>query len=237
MRTRICLLAAALLNLAAAAPAAASATGEEAYALARRDQGFTGEAVNLPHALLHLQRAAQAGHLQAQVDLAFAYLNGPALAAKDLALAFHWFGKAAEAGAPAARCLLGDFYRQGAGGAPQDDAEAARWYLLSSGQDHRCAARSQYALYQAYEQGRGVPRDLGIAIEWLQRSAEAGNPVAQAALGRAYQAGHGVQPDAELSRRWLRLSREGVSPHEDHEHETRSFAGPRLMEKLGPLGR
>lgn len=222
-----------LVPSAAAGPADADA----AYAAARRDQGYTGESMDLPRALVHLRRAAGLGPLQAQVDLAFAHLNGQALAPKDLAESFRWFSAAARGGSAAAQCMLGDFYQQGAGGAPQDDAEAVHWYRLSAERDDRCAARSQHALFLAYESGRGVPRDLGVAIQWLQRAAENGNPVAQAALGRAYRTGHGVEPDAELARRWLRLSREGVSPHEDHEHETRSFAGPRLLEKLAPLAR
>ena len=234
MRRLSCLLAAALLGPAVNTWAAEPEAGAAAYALAQREQGLTGQPINLAQAFSHLQRAAEAGHVRAQTDLAFAYMNGQALAPQDLEKAFHWFQKAAIAGSVPAQCMLGDFHQRGMGGARQDDAEAARWYLKSAGQDDRCAARSQYALFLAYEAGRGVPRDLGTAIAWLRRAAEADNPVAQAALGRAYLRGHGVEPNAEHARRWLRLAREGVSPHEDHVHDSRSFASPGLMERLAP---
>ena len=60
---------------------------------------------------------------------------------------------------------------------------------------------------------------MRTAIEWLKRSAHAGNPQAQRALGLAYQRGQGVEANPALAKKWLLKSREGVAPHEDHEHD------------------
>jgi TPR repeat protein len=49
-------------------------------------------------------------------------------------------------------------------------------------------AEAQYLLGEAYDAGRLVPRDLGEAMKWYRRAAEAGYPEAQNSLGSALQA-------------------------------------------------
>lgn len=226
-------LAAALAVFAFAAQGQGDAATD--YQLARHYRGLTGEVVDLPKAHRHLLQAAKAGHTQAQVDLAFTYFNGNAHVPKDPAAALPWFRKAARGGSVAAGCMLGDFHMQGLGGARRDPVEAVKWYRSTAEKDDPCAPRSQHALYRAYAEGAGVPKNMTIAIEWLHRAAEAGNPRAQAALGRAYASGAGVPRDEGMGRLWLRKSREGVSAHDDHEHDLPSFAGPMLLQKLAPF--
>jgi uncharacterized protein len=226
-------LAAALCVLAFSAQGQGDAAS--AYQMARHYSGLTGEVVDQPKAYLYLQQAAKAGHVQAQVDLAFVYFNGNAHVKKDAAAALTWFRKAARGGSVAAECMLGDFHMNGLGGARRDPIEAVKWYRLTAEKNDPCAPRSQHALYRAYADGAGVPRNMKVAMEWLHRAAEAGNPRAQAALGRAYASGAGVPRDDGLARLWLRKSREGVSAHDDHEHDLPSFAGPMLLQKLAPF--
>lgn len=238
MRMRHALLAAcvALACAAQAQPApSAQAQAQALYAQARHYAGVTGQVVDLAQAHAYLRQAAERGHVQAQVDLGYLYLDGNAQVPKDPAAAFHWFRTAAGQGAVPAQCMLGDFYANGWGGARKDAAEALHWYRRSAATDAPCASRAQYALYRAYADGAGVRRDMPAAIAWLQQAAEAGNPRAQRALGRAYDRGEGVARDPALARVWLRKSREGVAPHDDHEHDMPSFAGPLLFKKLAPF--
>lgn len=234
-RVRLMLMAwvtGALLGGAAEATADPAA---EAYAQARHYSGVTGQAVDLAKAAAQLRRAAELGHHQAQVELGYLYMNGNAHQPRDLAAALQWFRRAADNGVIAAQCVLGDFHQNGWGGLQADPTEAVRWYRRTAQTDAPCASNSQYALYRARAVGAGVPRNMAKAIDWLQRAAEAGNPRAQRALGRAYARGEGVTRDPALARVWLRKSREGVAPHDDHEHDLPSFAGPVLFQKLAPF--
>lgn len=190
-----------------------------AYAMARHYSGLTGAALDRRKSFDYMRKAAELGHGPAQVDLAFIYYNGNDRVAKDLAQAFRLFGKAAAGGSAIAQCMLGDFYKKGLGGAPRDDKEAFKWHRLAAARGDRCSPRSQYELYLAYAAGRGVPRDTRTAVAWLERAAQAGNPVAQARLGRAYLEGDGVPLNLEQGKAWLKKSREGVAPHDDEEED------------------
>lgn len=217
----ICLLASgAVWAAAASAPAvgAEAVDAQAAYAQARRYSGLTGEVVDWGLAQRYLLQAAQAGHREAQLDLAFLHFNGNGQVPRDLTSAWHWFQVAASGGAVRARCMLGDFYANGWGGAPRDDAQAFHWYRWSAAQTHACASEAKFSLYKAYSKGMGTRRDMKVAITWLQRAAESGNPGAQRALGRAYLQGDGVPRNGELADFWLRKAREGVAPHDDHVH-------------------
>lgn len=220
---------------AALEQAAAQGHAPSAYALARHYTGLTGQSVDTGKAAAYLQQAAEGGHVPAQVDLAYMHLNGSHRAPKDLAAAHRWFEAAARGGSPQALCVLGDFHYHGWGGVRQDARQAVRLYRQTARSDAACAANSQYALYRAHAAGNGVPKDMKQAIDWLHQAAEAGHPRAQRALGRAYDRGEGVSRDPALARLWLRKSREGVAPHDDHEHDLPSLAGPELFRKLAPF--
>lgn len=209
--------------------AAAQGLPKAEYALARRYAGESGEVLDPVLAAAYTRKAAEHGHGPAQVDLGFAYFNGNLPVAKDLALSFQWFKKAAHGGSIIAQCMLGDFYAAGLGGVRQDHAEAFKWYQRTAIQADRCAPKSQFALYLAYESGKGVRRDLKTATLWLRRAAAAGNPQAQATLAHNHETGHGVSRDLQLATAWRKKSREGVSAHEDHGPEDdsrRGGAGP-----------
>jgi TPR repeat protein len=197
---------------------------EAQYELARHYNGLTGERFDREKAFAYTRKAAEQGHVAAQVELAFLYFNGNEKVAKDLPAALRWFRQAAQQRSVAAQCMLGDFHRDGLGGAKQDPAEAFRWYKSAATQDDPCAAKAQFELYQLHEAGKGTRKDLPAATAWLKRAAEARNPKAQATLGRNYAKGYGVPRDAKLATEWLRKSREGVAPHDlgdrelEHDH-------------------
>jgi TPR repeat protein len=219
-------LAAAVLAAAVSA-ANASAGAQRDYDLARSYAGLTGERLDPQKAFTHLRSAAEQGHVAAQVDLAFLFFNGNQQVGRSLPDAFDWFRRAARAGSVPAQCMLGDFYKDGLGGAPREPRTAFGWYARTATAKDRCAAKSQFELYGAYEAGRGVARDMPRAVAWLRKSADAGNPRAQAALGRNYLQGHGVPRDEQAGRMWLRKSREGVAPHDDHDHGNEHANGRR----------
>ena len=158
-------------------------TGDSDYQQSKRFNGSAGDTIDMARSRQHLLHAAQRGHGQAQVDLGFIYLNGTGTP-KDLAQAFKWFDAAAANQMVLAQCMLGDFYRGGLGGAPQDHAAAVRWYRKTAGASARCASKSQYELYVSYAAGLGVKKDLGKAIEWLALRVARGGPAARAVAGR-----------------------------------------------------
>ncbi len=197
---------------------AAKGLADSDYELSKFYNGRFGGKIDLIRSRQHLQSAAERGNNQAQVDLAFIHLNG-AGSPKNLPQAFRWFDAAAHSNSVLAQCMLGDFYRGGWGGVKQDHKQALSWYRKTANTSDRCASKSQYELYVSYEAGLGVQKDMGTAIRWLKKSADAGNPQAQRALAVAYHRGAGVPQDAELAKKWMLKSREGVAPHDDHEHD------------------
>ncbi len=62
--------------------------------------------------------------------------------------------------------------------------------LAESGQ-----ASAQAALGQMYLDGLGVPQDMAVAAQWLERAAIGGNARAQAQIGTMYHIGIGVTAD------------------------------------------
>ncbi|RZI55680.1 MAG: sel1 repeat family protein [Rubrivivax sp.] len=219
--------ASAAVSLAVAWPAPAvaavpstGAEAEDAFQRYRAGSGLTGAArLDPPAAMASLTKAAELGHPQAQVTLAFAYLNGSPALLKDRAAALRWFEAASRAGVVRADCLLGDLYREGGIGQKADAQRAARHYRRGAASSDPCAPAAQYGLYRLFSAENG---DLPTALRWLRLSAEAGNPVAQRALGERYRDGKGLTRDPVLAKEWLKKSREGVSPHDDedddHEH-------------------
>jgi TPR repeat protein len=189
------------------------------YELARHYDGQTGQAFDRKRSFDYLQRAAQHGDVPAQVDLAFRYLNGSEIVPKDPVQSFRWFTSAASRGSTIANCMLADFHRDGRGGARQDDRKALELYRRTATTLDACARKSQYELYRMYEAGRGTPKNLTAAVGWLKKSAQAGNPIAQAALGRAYLQGKDLPKNEEEGRFWLKQSRKGVAPHDDGDHD------------------
>jgi len=72
-------------------------------------------------------------------------------------------------------------------------------------------AKAMYALAEAYDKGRGTPRNYPEAVRWYRKAADAGETRADAAMGELYAtapAGYGVAKDYALAERYSRKAAE-----------------------------
>jgi len=67
-------------------------------------------------------------------------------------------------------------------------------------------ARAQYALGSMYNEGKGVPSDRALAVEWWQKAALQNHAQAQFALGVGYSSGSGVAKDNVTAHMWFSLA-------------------------------
>ena len=80
-------------------------------------------------------------------------------------------------------------------------------------QAERGNVEAQFALAQAYDRGRDVPKDKTEAIRWYRLAATQGDPFAQNALGDNYWEGTGVPKDDKEATGWWRLAAtQGFAP-------------------------
>lgn len=114
---------------------------------------------------------AQAGHRDAQFNLALLYENGLGVAA-DAAQAAHWFERAAEQDDRTAQAYLGEMYAGGLG-VGRDDVAALKWFRRAAELGH---AVSQYNVGLFYATGRGVEPSDVQAYAWLTVGMENGAP-------------------------------------------------------------
>lgn len=174
-------VAAALLALAAAAPAPAHHGGET-------------EA---------LVRSAEQGDAKAQYQLAVLQGSGFGDVEQDAAAALTWHRRSAEQGYAAAQAALGTAYALGHG-VEQDYVQAARWCRRSAEQGDD---EGQLCLALLYARGAGVERDGAASVQWLRAAGVGGNGIAQALLGDRYATGAGgVSRDPDEADRWYRLA-------------------------------
>jgi len=69
-------------------------------------------------------------------------------------------------------------------------------------------AHAQLTLGEAYQNGKGVKRNLIAAVTWFEKSAAQGNANAQNDLGVAHLNGEGADKDAVAAAKWFQLSAE-----------------------------
>ncbi|RCK80635.1 MAG: hypothetical protein OZSIB_2948 [Candidatus Ozemobacter sibiricus] len=155
-------------------------------------------------ALALYRQAADSGHAEAQFALAELHEKGEGVP-RDLAQAYAYYAQAVRQGHPLASLrldLLAEKVRP-----PEmvvlaeqaqkkgDDAQAFFWY--SQGARRKDALCCQ-ALGLLYKSGRGVPRDLEQARDWLRRAADLGRAEAWLHLGSL--AAEGRFPDPQQAR-------------------------------------
>src|SRR5437667_918190 len=99
-----------------------------------------------------------------------------------------------------AQGFLGYMYYNGKG-APQDNAEAIRWYRKAADLGNVMA---QDNLGYMYFEGKGVPQDYVEAVRWFRKAADQGYAKAQYDLGYMYSQGKGLPPDHAEAARWFR---------------------------------
>jgi TPR repeat protein len=89
-------------------------------------------------------------------------------------------------------------------GAPQDYAEAAKWFRRAADQG-RADAKS--LLGTAYINGEGVPQDYATTMHWYRKAADQGQADAQYNLGIIYFKGEAHANATTLDRALLAFPR------------------------------
>lgn len=126
-----------------------------------------------------IEAAANAGEPEAMLLMGTAYDEGIGKT-RDVAQAFEWHLRAAEAGNVLGAHNTGNQYSHGRG-VDEDPVAAVRWWTESS---EKGDAITQLRLGEAYEAGRGVDVDVDEAIRWYELAAASGNAAAAEALVR-----------------------------------------------------
>ncbi len=124
-----------------------------------------------------------------------------AFESEDYDRAYRIWQPLADSGDPVAQYSLGKLFERGGGAVRQDFAQAARWYRVAAEQGI-AAAQNNLALMHA--QGRGLPRDVGRAIDLWLAAATQNHPMAQYNLGLAYFRGEGVTKEEREAAAWFR---------------------------------
>jgi TPR repeat protein len=116
----------------------------------------------LPLAFALYMHAAEQGHSEAQLQVAFRYLRGIGVA-QDSALAAHWYEKSARQGYIEAQLALAELYESG-NGVPPDTDKAKLWYRKAASQG------SWQAEYKLDLRSSPEPtfRELGIRLTPLE---------------------------------------------------------------------
>ena len=165
------------------------------------------------------RKAAEQGHIEAQHQLGAAYRYGLGVH-KDPAEANAWFLKAAEKGHTGAMMRLGRYheaaelgdtyaqYQLGDQSKDEDPAEAMSWYLKAFNNasdqnvDASTAGSAAYQIAKMYEEGNGVTQNDEMALSWLFKAAEKGDPEAPWDIARRYAKGLGVPKDVKVAAEW-----------------------------------
>lgn len=149
----------------------------------------------------HFVKAAQQGHVGAQLAVATHLLAGRGVAA-DPQVAGKWLERAAAAGRdPVAHYLLARF-SESAGAAGRERARSA--YRVAAEAGHRAA---QFALAELLAKS-AAEADRTQAAEWFAKAHEAGHTAATNRLGELYRDGAGVARHEEKARRHFQLAAE-----------------------------
>jgi TPR repeat protein len=109
---------------------------------------------------------------------------------------------------------------------PQDDDQAATWYLKAAEEGD---ADAQFRLGYAYRLGRGVPQDDAQAAVWYLKAADQGDADTQVHLGAMYYLGQGVPKDYVEAHKWRNLAASRASAERQKEYAEDSDAVAKAM--------
>ena len=148
-----------------------------------------------PKRVMMLQKAADAGSLEAMYDLSDCYADGEGVD-KNMPLAIKWVTKAADAGYVKAQAALGGAYFEGMEGLDQNYALSEKYFLLAAQKDNSEAQAALSLLYIEME-------EYEKAMLWARKAVQMEQPMAFLALGRIYDEGLGVEVDHKEGLRWF----------------------------------
>jgi len=152
-------------------------------------------------ALWWLQRAAQQGYANGQVNLGLIYEGIPQKSNESIAA----YRSAALQNNPRGQFHLGRVLSN-----QHHHVEDVKWLRKAADQGD---TEAMYALGFQYYFGWGVARDMNMAIDWFRKAADRGRADAQNMLGGMYEKGDGVLADRSEAMRWYR--RAADQGHED----------------------
>jgi TPR repeat protein len=112
------------------------------------------------------RRAAERGHVYAQVKLGTQYLQGNGVP-QDYAEALKWLRLAADQGNPLAQAKLGEMYLDGKG-VPQDYVLAHMWFTLAAAKGQQDAASLRDALAKRMTPAQ-IAEAQKLAREWTPK--------------------------------------------------------------------
>lgn len=212
----IALLLAALLAACEQRDASADApqTPQEMYERVRAllQPNVEHDTSEFAQALEWLQRAAEAGHLQAQTDLGGIYLEGGKGGLQpDGQKASHWFSMAAAQGSKEAMYYLGLIHYTGKD-VPQDKQKALNyWQQAAEGGVAEAQFRLGVELAQA-QTAEAVQQGVRWLTQAVGQAAAAPGVAAQAAcsLGYIYASGKpGIAKNMTEAARWYKIAADG----------------------------
>ncbi|MFJ7884238.1 tetratricopeptide repeat protein [Pseudomonas sp. NPDC096917] len=176
----------------------------------RREEVLDGEqlkamlAQNPARAAQAILMAAKHGIVEGQALLGQILLDGRGIE-RDVALAFRWFGIAAEGGHLMARNMLGRCLEHG-WGCTADARAAATHYRLAA------EAGLDWGLYNyanLLATGRGVEQDHGAAFSLYLAAAQSGHAKSMNLVGRYLEVGVHCARDYEAACLWYKRSAQG----------------------------
>lgn len=148
-----------------------------------------------------LQKAADAGSLDAMFDLSDCYYDGDGVE-KNISLAIKWMTKAADAGYIKAQTALGATYFQGMEGLDQNYALSEKYLMMAAEKDNVDAQAFISYLYIAME-------EYDKAMLWARKASQMEHPQAYFALGRIYDEGLGVETNHLEGLKWFEKAAKG----------------------------
>ncbi|MGE0153936.1 MAG: peptidoglycan-binding protein [Reyranellaceae bacterium] len=149
-----------------------------------------------------LRKRAEAGELDAQLELGRRYLDGSGVGRNETE-AGKWLLRAAEQGNPQAQFNIGVMYERGIGLAP-DLGKALEYYRKSAAQSTPMALHNLALLHTG--EHPGVKADLAQARRLMTQAAELGQTESQYSLAMMHLQGVGGPSDRAMALSWMAIA-------------------------------
>lgn len=157
----------------------------------------------------YFEKAATVGNSFACYQLAKIILSDEAAIPPEVAKALEYMHQAVKAENPYAQYFLAKLFEKGQH-VTRNVGEAIRLYQLSVQQENEpynpISGLASYRLGKIYLDGEAVPRDISLALHWLNFSAEKKNQYAEYTLGKLYLKGEIVTKDIGRAIEFLKRS-------------------------------
>lgn len=147
-----------------------------------------------------LQKRAEGGDIDAQVELAHKYVFGSKGNELNRDKAFFWFRRAADAGDAEAQFELGRTCDSGSAVQTRDPQQAFMWYKKSADQNYRDGLREAgRCLYL----GDGTKQDYKQAGVYFEKAVKQQDPESMVFLGKMLLDGFGVKKNPERGKKLI----------------------------------